>query len=198
VIEILSGWEAAFLGSPPLAHEIREAFADSGSNRWVRFHSLPHSKRYPENEAEFSEVLARFNSLLGALVAVQGSCRVTLLTTAGSLESTSTQPPEKLRALDAEAKHWRSVVLEEAQEGLPRSYWNVFASTWAWSPGVFNSVVRQAAMWEIVNVMMVPPDLTWMIHPYDGGVDVITRTPEECGILRAKYRAWLSTHPSGK
>ncbi|WP_425457790.1 DUF3885 domain-containing protein [Catellatospora sichuanensis] len=36
-------------------------------DRWVRFHSLPGSKRYPENEGEYGTVLNRHHTVLDQL-----------------------------------------------------------------------------------------------------------------------------------
>ena len=72
---ILTNWQQSFPGCEPVAHHLRVAFPD----RWVRFHSLPHSKRYPEDEAEYAMVLERHNRVLGELV--QNGEIIALLTT---------------------------------------------------------------------------------------------------------------------
>ncbi|MGW1610935.1 DUF3885 domain-containing protein [Streptomyces sp. NPDC002285] len=56
-------WQQQFPKVPPIAHELRAAYSD----RWVRFHSLPRSKRYPETEEEYAIVLHRYNTLLDEL-----------------------------------------------------------------------------------------------------------------------------------
>ncbi|MGW6733237.1 DUF3885 domain-containing protein [Streptomyces sp. NPDC055013] len=53
-------WQRQFPKGPPIAHELRAAYSD----RWVRFHSLPDSKRYPESEDEYAIVLHRYNTVL--------------------------------------------------------------------------------------------------------------------------------------
>ena len=40
--EFKSFWRNHYGECPPLGHRLRDAFVD----RWVRFHSLPESKRY--------------------------------------------------------------------------------------------------------------------------------------------------------
>ncbi|WP_425586206.1 DUF3885 domain-containing protein [Streptomyces sannanensis] len=44
-----AAWESNWPGTLPLGHLLRSAWPD----RWVRFHSLPESKRYADTEAEF-------------------------------------------------------------------------------------------------------------------------------------------------
>lgn len=50
---------AAFGELPPVGHVLRSAIAE----RWLRIHSLPHSKRYAETEPEYDELLRRHNEL---------------------------------------------------------------------------------------------------------------------------------------
>lgn len=55
-------WAQSWPGLQPIGHEVRDE-----RERWVRFHALPESKRYPEDEQEYAEVLRRHNLLLGEL-----------------------------------------------------------------------------------------------------------------------------------
>jgi hypothetical protein len=73
----------------------------------------------------------------------------------------------------------------------------VFASEWEWEPGLFDPVVRLVADDVVRNVMVVPPDCRWLLHPYDGGMDVILDSSEARGRLRAAYRDWLSPRADG-
>lgn len=71
----LQKWHQQFPNCPPVGYRLRTAFA----NRWVRLHSLPGSKRYPQGEAEYATVLFRHNHVLGELIGTERS--VILLTT---------------------------------------------------------------------------------------------------------------------
>ncbi|MFJ2033942.1 hypothetical protein [Streptosporangium sp. NPDC087985] len=50
---------------------------------------------------------------------------------------------------------------------------------------------------EINGVLLGPPDLGWLYHPYDGGADVILSTRAERNGLKARHHTWLSDHPAG-
>ncbi|WP_406272620.1 hypothetical protein OHT93_23800 [Streptomyces sp. NBC_00191] len=64
--EMLAGlWQKQRPSGPPIAHTFRSTYCD----RWVRFHSLPESKRYPESEDEYAVVLDRYNTVLDELFA---------------------------------------------------------------------------------------------------------------------------------
>lgn len=56
-------WRERRPSGPPIAHTFRSTYA----GRWVRFHSLPGSKRYPESENEYMLVLERYNTILDEL-----------------------------------------------------------------------------------------------------------------------------------
>jgi hypothetical protein len=56
-------WDERRPGRSKLPYKLRAA-----RNRWVRFHTLPGSERYPETEAEYGIVLARHNTVLAQLV----------------------------------------------------------------------------------------------------------------------------------
>ncbi|MEW2080765.1 hypothetical protein [Streptomyces sp. NPDC005283] len=58
-------WRERRPSGPPVAHTFRSTYAE----RWVRFHSLPGSKRYPESEDEYAIVLDRYNTILDELFA---------------------------------------------------------------------------------------------------------------------------------
>jgi hypothetical protein len=46
-------WRQHWPDCPPVGHKLREPYRDL----WVRFHSLPESKRYAEDESEYAVVL---------------------------------------------------------------------------------------------------------------------------------------------
>src|SRR4051794_34277333 len=134
---MLDDWHVLFPDCEPVAHLLRTAFP----SRWVRFHSLPGSKRYPEDGSEYAEVLGRQNRILDGLVGPEA--RVILLTTeySGSAEAPCARP--ELRALDPDAMPWRIVPMHVLDGDFDEpNYGHLFASEWAWSPGVLDSILR--------------------------------------------------------
>jgi len=189
---MLDDWQERFPGCAPIAHEMKVVFRD----RWVRFHSLPESKRYPEDEGEYETVLHRHNRVLGELVGAERN--VVLLTTGYSESSLPVRTCPDLAALDPDAKLWRSVPMHERdEESADPNYWHVFASAWDWQPGAFDPLVRLVADDVVANVMIVHPDCRWLLHPYDGGMDVIAEAAAVRGRLRAAHEDWLSSQADG-
>lgn len=189
---MLADWDHYFPGCQPIGHHLRKAFR----KRWVRFHSLPGSKRYPETEAEYVELLERHNSVLGAL-ACPGE-PVVLLTTGYSESPEPVRSYSELSALDPHAVPWRSVAMHRADDAFSEpAYWHLFASQREWRPGAFDQMVRLVADDAVANVLVVAEDCRWALHPYDGGMDVVTASPAERGRLRTAFSSWLSARSDG-
>ena len=183
---MLSDWQIRFPDCELVAHRLRVVFRP----RWVRFHSLPESKRYPEDEREYGTVLERHNCILGELL---GPARRVVLLTTGYSDTPAVVPSQpELRALDPEAQLWRSIPMPDFD-----GYWHVFASEWEWRPGLFDPIVRLVADDVARDVIVVAPDCRWVLHPYDGGMDVILESPAARDHLKALHRDWLSSRSDG-
>lgn len=191
---MLEDWGRAFPGCEPLAHRLRGQLPA----RWVRFHGLPESKRHPDDEEEFAIVLGRQNRLLGELFG-SGSRAVLLTTTfTGPLGVEAGDDERRLREMDPDARPWRSLAMHELEEDfIAPTFWHVFASEWTWRPGVFDAVLRLAAVAEIANVMILPPDCRWAFLPYDGGADLILESTAGRDRIKSAFAGWLSSHPDG-
>jgi len=188
-------WDRTFPGTPQLAHHFR----DNYSERWVRFHSLPESKRYAETEAEYKTILSRHNEVLSELI---GTGRVVLVTTGYTGEEKPKGTPKRqsseLAKLDPKAQYWRTLALHEIQDDPDApNYWHLFASDWNWKPGIFDSVLRLVADDTLINTFIFSTSGSWLYHPYDGGADVILPSRQARDIIREKHIQWLSSNPKG-
>lgn len=188
---MLADWQRWFSDCAPVAHRLRAAFPD----RWVRFHSLSDSRRYPENEADCAVLLERHNSILGQFVRPGQS--VVLLSTGYSDSPEPSREQAEWQALDAAAVLWRTVAMHEGDDFADPSYWHVFASARDWWPGAFDPIVRLVAAGTVANVMVVAPDCRWLLHPYDGGMDAIVESSAARDLLKTKYAEWLSARVDG-
>lgn len=177
---MLSNWQTSFPNCEPIAHVLRTHFPE----RWVRFHSLPRSKRYATSALEYDIILSRHNSVLNELTS-PGALLV-LLTTKFSEWALPGSPPEE----SPDAAYWRTVAMEG-------TFWHIFGSKTAWRPGIFDSVVRRTADDELSNVMICETGCRWIFHPYDGGMDVVLDSPDARDVLRKQFIAWVSAHPTG-
>jgi len=158
---------------------------------------LPGSKRYPENESEYATVLMRHNCVLGEL-AGDGET-VVLLTTGYSETPEPMRPHPKLTAFDPFAVPWRTVAMHDTDDNFGEpTYWHVFVSRWDWTPGLFDPLVRLVADDVVANVMIVALDCRWLLHPYDGGMDVMLESSVARDWLKSRYPEWLSARSDGR
>lgn len=77
------------------------------------------------------------------------------------------------------------------------NFWHVFATKREWRPGALDPLVRLVSDQVVANIMIVAPDCRWLLHPYDGGMDVIVESPPIRDRLRVDYAGWLSARPDG-
>jgi len=93
--------------------------------------------------------------------------------------------------------HWRTVAEHEIEPDTDPNFWHVFNSDVVWSNGSLDTVVRLINDCEISNVMIVDPSSDWLLHPYEGGMDVILNSEEERDALATEFSQWLSQRPDG-
>lgn len=184
-------WSRTFGSTLPVAYRMRDLFRD----RWVRFHSLPDSKRYAETDAEWSTLLERHNTVLSRL-ANEGTC-LQLLTSCWTGAALPDGPAAEVCELPWPAEHWRTVALHELDEDPEPNYLHVFHSAVEWTSGVLDDVFRLTADDRIANVMIIDATDCWLLHPYDGGMDVIARSPEQRDTMSRELKLWRSRRADG-
>jgi hypothetical protein len=184
-------WRRQWPACPPLADGLKRVYPD----RWMRFHSLPESKRYPGTDAEYEIVLRRYNTVLDELFHGQ---EVRIVTTGWSEAS---EPPA-LSAQQARwnpgARHWMSVRTNE-EETDPEfiTYTHLYVSHRPWLPGLVDDLLRAAAEEATVGVMITSLSFDRIHHPYDGGADLLLPTTSERETIKQSHTEWLSSHPFG-
>jgi hypothetical protein len=188
--ELTSYWQSMYGDHAP--DELRHVYPD----RWVRFHSLPESKRYADSNAEYLTILERHNAVISELTSTGDE--VLFLSTGYSPSPDPIRYYEHLSRLDPTARFWRTIAkhqLEDDEENP--NYWHLFFSTWSWSPGVFDSLLRLVADDVIANIHLASTSARWIYHPYDGGADVILNTAKERDSLKQTFSHWLSQRDDG-
>jgi hypothetical protein len=184
-------WRARRPSGPPIAHTFRNTYAD----RWVRFHSLPGSKRYPESEDEYAIVLDRYNTVLDRLFAGTEAFVVTV-----DWSDTPTGPahrPEPRRTLHPGGIPWWTESDEDDADPEFHTHTRLYADRRPWRHGCIDGILRAVADDALAEVFVTDIGLQRIHHPYDGGADVILSSPAERDRLRAEHLGWLSSHPAG-
>lgn len=184
-------WISHFGDTPPIAHRLRCLYSD----RWARFHSLPNSKRYAETESEWATLLERHNAIIGKLT-TEGT-QLELLTTSWSASQTPDFSADELRELRLPAEHWQAIAMHEIDGETDPHYWHIFHSAIKWFPGTLDDVIRLIADERITNAMLFDPASSWLLHPYDGGIDAILGSRDERDRLSIAFSPWRSRQSDG-
>jgi hypothetical protein len=186
-------WQQHFPNCPPVSYLFKYNLAD----RWFRFHSLPESKRYAEDETEFVELLTRQNTVLldvigkGESILVSGNYLSSPLLEeqCSALGNFEFQEFLKLSKQDFDP--------DELEPDEQPVYLSLFCGTHELKRGSLDNILLCVADWKIVNFFVVSCESEHIFAPYDGGVDVILKDTEERDGFKAKYKNWLSSHPEG-
>jgi hypothetical protein len=186
-----AAWHARWPRSRPIGYQLR----DTASATWVRFHSLPESKRYADDEAEYDELLSRHLTLLTDLNSAAGAADLRVITVAWSSRPKPKRRARKLVAALRTAAYWRTLRTDPSD---PDSWWSHLYVSKVDSPeSELRALLLLVADWGTADVIIAPPNAEWLYHPYDGGGDVIAPDTATRDRLREKYASWLSAHPDG-
>jgi hypothetical protein len=167
-----------------VGHDLRCIHPD----RWVRFHSLPESKRYPESEDEYAIVLARHHAVLADL-GLTGRCFALAMRFTDDL-----MPPSNASEVALpNACLWR-VVEQPEEKGLDAA---IYAAEVTFPSSAVDHLLRSVADDQEVGVVLLPVTGEWLYHAYDGGADVIAASTAHRDELAARFVDWLSPHPRG-
>jgi hypothetical protein len=181
-------WAEEYPASPPIGFLLREKYND----KWFRIHSLPGSKRYPENDSEMGEVLHRHNAVLDTLLPPDSA--FVLLTTGYSDGPTPVLP--LLLQTDSKLNRSSTFAFTAASDtGSP--YWHFFVTALNWHSGCIDAVLAQVASDEVADILVIGQEQKCIYHPYDGGGDIIVSNDEARTALKQMFSAWLSPRADG-
>lgn len=180
-------WQRVHPDTPLQGHALRERFPE----RWLRIHSLPGSKRYPEDEAEYAELLDRQNEVIGAVLGDGAACQLVF----GYFGEEQRMPAELLAFLRRLHPVFLAT-LEGAEAGLVEDF-PLLTAPITWRANRMDVVLRAIAADVLETPLIVALEHPSIVAPYDGGVDLIARDRDTRESLEARYAAWRSTHPSG-
>lgn len=184
-------WQRRRPSGPPVAHTLRSGYHD----RWVRFHSLPESKRHPESEEEYGIVLHRYNTVLDELFAGTDVFVVTM-DWSYTPDGPAGRPSPRETLHPGSVRWWTEPDLEDDDPDL-HTYTCLYADRRPWTPGCVDELLRAVADEAIVEVFFCDTELRRIHAPYDGGADVVLATTAERDRLRERHADWLSGHRCG-
>jgi len=187
-------WALNFTDTIPISYYFRLDYSD----RWFRIHSLPESKRYPDNEEEWNVLLDRQNKIITDLL---GNDSNFILVTGGysSEGSIELHPIEEVNSITKipfvllDPIDLNKLSPDEYEIG---QFYKPMISEQIWQPNKFDSILKDIAD-DQLKAFFISVDKKLIIAPYDGGVDFILNDTETRNIYKQKYSDWLSQRQDG-
>lgn len=186
-------WEAFYPNAEPTGWLMRAA----NVQHWVRFHSLPLSKRYAETEEEVSILLDRQNELASETLGGNQLCwlvQACWISQDGYVEMTDKSEMFK-ETREFGLTHAFSFCEDEG--GDDATFWNVMTAPVRWIQDGFNDVLLRIANDQAAPTLWASVESGAVFAPYDGGVDIFLPSEAMVEELQSKHADWLSSHPEG-
>ena len=189
MIEKLNTFWSSFANDcAPEADELKNVLKE----RWVRFHSLPESKRYPENEQEFIEIFSRHNTVLTEIFGLPIDLFIVLPEYSGKREPT--RPENILLGLYPKTDYWKTIDQSDEDEEY---FTHLHAAKIHYTGSELDDLLRLVAEEKVGSVLIFTDDGKAIFHPYDGGADIIMSNADARDSLKQKHVDWLSSYPGG-
>jgi hypothetical protein len=187
-------WEELYPGVYPVSF----LFKDDLNHLWFRVHSLPESKRYAEEEEEWTELLDRHNAIMSELIGKDAAIYMVALSyehenykeihrfsDVESVKAYAMTPHEPIDLQQIDPECWSA-----GSRGIP------MVAVEQWSKGKFDAIFRDIAN-DNVRIFFFSPSQKRIVAPYDGGIDLVLEDEATKNIFREKYSAWLPQNDLG-
>lgn len=163
----------------PLAHLMRAAFP----KYWLRIHSLPESKRYPESDAEREIVFERHSRFGSALLGERTPCLV--------IQSRRNGFPRSAELMPESA--WTPI----HRVGKDEDAWDSWMAHATWEAPTFRTLLLAIAEDREAHIAFVSESTDCVFIPYDGGADGFSFDKALVRRLSEELAPWRSAHPLG-
>jgi hypothetical protein len=185
-LDPLSWWQSEISEIAPVGHVLRRFLADN----WARFHSLPESKRYPETEPEYLELLRRHSEVSNELF----SPNEPIFVFRSYLQEQKLRGKQKHQLAGRQLRE--SMIKLPANPGVvveaDDDHYCVRAMLTVWKPDFFDVLIRQVSNEQQTGVTFVSPSTKNIYCPYDGGMDIFSFSVNHA-VLESKFLGWQST-----
>lgn len=190
----MSSFEQAWTSFHPGKHPVGHMLRTDGTPNWIRFHSLPGSKRYVETDEERATLLSRQNALALEVLGRTPCWLVQVHWTVSPGEIDLAAQYDPFRATrEQQLEFLFTFIVNDGEDDHP---WRVHGAQTDWEAGRFDDLLISIADDEAAPMLWMGSDGA-IFAPYDGGVDLFLPEASAVDRLAARYSDWLSAHPLG-
>lgn len=167
-------------------------------SQWLRFHSLPESKRYPETPAEKAILLDRQTRIAREVLGENTPCWMVLESWHDLFRRPAlpfrNYPFYRLQHRVRRRFGFKGVGIVDVPEDDYQM--RVYATSCKWHAHAFDDLLLEIAD-DKLDVFWISRVTGAIFAPYDGGVDLILPYPTQKEELSQTYAAWLSPWDHG-
>ena len=183
--EFKSWWKTNFKTISPVPWTLR----DDLKNNWFRIHYLPQSKRYPENETEYSIILDRYNNIATKILTNNSECW--FVTCRFKIDNEF-----DFNLVIQEIQHESiffsmEINLDEDETVL------IYSTRVVWETNKYDQYLRCVIDEKCGHSFFVNTKSKRIFVPYDGGADLILENSLARDEVKQEYSDWLSCHQEG-
>ena len=183
-------WASNLSACDPVAENIKYFYPDEHQ----RYYTLPEAKRYADNAEEKEIILFRYNALLDEISNSHGSRIIVILPSSGNLSHE--ELTQSIGGID-DLMYWKTIDIDPDESNpAMKDYRQLYFKSLTWNSGLLNELMEKVSEEENWGVIIAPEDFSYLYLPYDGGIDLIIRSPEERAALSAKYSDWFESDPA--
>ncbi len=187
-------WASTYPNTFPIQHYFKHRYVD----RWLRIHSFPGSKRYAEDDKEWSILLDRQNKIISDLLTDNSSFLLVIgdYTSRSYLELHPLEKVASIRQISFASLEPIDLYIKRPDEYESGQLYTPMFSEQIWQAKKFDNLLRDIAE-DNLSAFFVSVSGKLLIAPYDGGIDFIFKDTETRNDYRRKYSNWLSARADG-
>ncbi len=180
-IDDVEWWRRRYSDVEPSGHTLRAAFP----NRWFRIHSLPESKRYPEDASDWVTLIDRHRSVSSTVLGARPVCYIV---TPWWCWKESCFSAFEMRSIPS-LPEFRPDPDEPPSGGF-------YGARITWDFEQFEPVLREVAE-DRVRATVISEGSLAAYAPYDGGADLFLPDEQKRDEIKEGFREFLSSRPDG-
>lgn len=151
---------------------------------WLRIHSLPESKRYPQNKSDWDTLIDRHRALSDAVLRDGSLCRVHY-----SLFIDDGVPPDLLPLLAWNAA--LPITVDDDEQVF------TYTAETKWNFDIFLPWIRLRADDQLGWISFHSLVTDSIYSPYDGGADIFSANTVFISEIKNQFGRWKSKRPDG-
>ncbi|MCP4180267.1 MAG: hypothetical protein GY756_21095 [bacterium] len=181
-MSVETDWKSISPKIPPVAYLLKHIYPE----KWIRIHSLPNSKRYPECKSEIATMNHRNISLIKYLSGKHD--KLYIFGSKYPKNDLARKSFKYLKRLTKKLSLFNFPPVTEC-DGYEIPKLEIYSGLFHTSK--LKKLLKYTSVELLSNITIANFDSNFLYHPYDGGFDLIINDNEIIGDIKLKFGDWL-------